>query len=208
MREPAFTLSRRGFLGDKRDEQRIVRLSRGDDGTEIWLDTLTGQQLSGVVERREAVLPHPLIAMAAEVLGEFQWRSHLLGVQQICCLVRASHASYHLCFQAYDDRPVLLCAANLGVNAPEDQRARALDYLNRANWGMRAGSFELDPRDGEVRFRMTIDASGGAIVPEMIRRMVHTALGSFEHYFPGLMSVVFAGVEPADAIVTAEQNGN
>jgi hypothetical protein len=98
--------------------------------------------------------------------------------------------------------------ANLGVNAPEPQRTRALDYLNRANWGLRAGSFELDPRDGEMRFRTTIDASGGAIVPEMIRRMVHTALGSCEHYFPGLMSVVFAGVEPAEAIVTAEQKGN
>jgi hypothetical protein len=208
LRERVSRFLREATLETERDQQRIVRLSRDDDGTEIWLDTLTGQELSGVVERREAVLPHPLIAMTSEVLGEFQWRSHLIGIQQVCCPVRASHASYHLCFQAYDDRPVLLCVANFGVNAPEEQRARALDYLNRANWGLRAGSFEMDPRDGEMRFRMTIDASGGAIVPEMVRSMVHTALGSCEHYFPGLMSVVFAGVEPAEAIVTAEQKGN
>ncbi len=192
----------------KKDEQRIVRLSRDDDGTEIWLDTLTGQQLSGVVERQEAMVPHPLIATVAGVLGEFQWQSHLLGVNQICCSVRAIHASYRLCFKAYDDRPVLLCVAEIGVNAPEPQRARALDYLNRANWRLRTGNFELDPGDGEMRFRLTIDASGGAIVPEMIRRMVHTALGCCEHYFPGLMSVVFAGAEPAEAIVTAEEKSN
>jgi hypothetical protein len=142
--------------------------------------------------------------MAASVLEEFKWDRHLRGVRHACCPVRAEHAKYLLCFQADDDRPVLLCTAEIPVHVAEQERLCAVDYLNRANWGLRSGALELDPRDGEIRFRITTDASGGAIVPEMIRRMVHTALGTSERYFPGLMSVVFAGVEPAEAISSVE----
>ena len=185
-------------------DPRIVRLSRDADGREVWLDTETGQQLTGVVERREALEPHGLIAQATQVLDEFKWRWYLTGAHSVSCRVGARHATYWLSFWAYDDRPMLLCMVDIPVNVPTSQRVRALDYLNRVNWAVRRSTFELNPDHGEVRVRLATDASGGAIVPEMIRQMVHTILGTSERYFPGLMSVVFGGVEPAEAIESVE----
>jgi hypothetical protein len=193
---------------EKGIEQRIVRLSRDDDGTEIWLDTRTGQQLTGVVEREELPAPHPLIANVTVVFDNFKWRWQLIGTQCVCSAVRGEHASYGVCFRAGDDPPALYCTVELPMPVPENQRARAVDYLNRVNWVLHFGNFELDPRDGQMRFRAMIDVTGATMVPELVGRTVASALSLCERYFPGLMGVVFGGVEPADALASASTRGD
>jgi hypothetical protein len=171
-------------LEEKGIEQRIVRLSRDDDGTEIWLDTQTGQQLTGVVEREEVPAPHPLIANVTGVFDNFKWRWQLIGTQCVCSAVRGEHASYGVCFRAGDDPPALYCTVELAVPVPANQRARAVDYLNRVN------------------------VTGATMVPELVGRTVASALSLCERYFPGLMGVVFGGVEPADALASASTHGD
>ena len=45
---------------------------------------------------------------------------------------------------ASEDRPLLLCLCIVGVRVPPDRRGAAVEYLNRANFGLRSGNFELD----------------------------------------------------------------
>jgi hypothetical protein len=79
-------------LGVNKDELRLVRLWRNVDGTEAWLDTEPGRQLTGVVERQEAPAPPGLIGMAAHVLEEVQVGWHLRSMRHACCPVRAPRA--------------------------------------------------------------------------------------------------------------------
>lgn len=191
-------------MATEKEEPRIVRLTREQDGREVWLDTQTGQQLLGVVEREYKKSQSPHIAAAVKVLSECGFYPNEVNAWHVCCRVPALLAVYTVCFQAYEDRPMLTCNCEVPIRVPEADRLRAVDYLNRANWGLCFGGFELDPRDGEVRFRATVDTDAGTVGAERIRRMIHTVVPVCERYFRGLMEVVFAGAEPVEAIRVAE----
>ena len=186
-----------------KEEPRIVRLSREDDGREVWLDTATGQQLLGVVERDdEGCSPH--IAVAARALRELRYFPNVVSEYHVCTRVLARHAAYTVCFQAYKDEPTVVCTCEMPLRVPEADRLRAVDYLNRANWGLRVGAFELDPSDGEVRFRVSADVDDGAISADRIGRMLDAVVPVCDRYCRGLMAVVFGGADPAVAIAEAE----
>ena len=38
------------------------------------------------------------------------------------------------------------------VKAPEEKRATMAEFVTRANYGLRIGNFEMDYRDGEIRY--------------------------------------------------------
>jgi hypothetical protein len=187
-----------------KQEQRIVRLSRDEDGTEVWLDTQTSQELVGAVQREDAIVPHPFIGMALDYFAEQEWHYHLTRPTYVWWRLYGKHATYILAFYT-DEVPILGCRVTIPIRVPDEDRARALDFLNRANYGRRNGAFELDPDEGEVRFRLSFDAAFAPLAPEMIGRLVGGAMWACEKYFPGLMKVIYAGQDPGEAIEEIER---
>jgi hypothetical protein len=181
-----------------------MRLSRDEHGVEVWLDLHTGQELTGEIDRESAPALHPLIAKAAVALTERGLGYLVRTDRHVCCPLSGKEASYLLCCTAYEDWQGLMCTSELPVRVPEDARGRAVEYLNRVNYLLRCGNFELGHGDGEVRFRMSIDVSGGALTPELVGNLIEIAIPSCNRYFRGLMDVVFAGKAPSEAIAEAE----
>ena len=70
---------------------------------------------------------------------------------------------------------------------------------------MIVGNFEMDFSDGEVRFKTVIAVEDGLLTTEMIKRNVYVNLMMMDQYFPGLMSVMYAGVDPAEAVAKIEE---
>jgi hypothetical protein len=90
------------------------------------------------------------------------------------------------------------------VNVPEDRRARAAEFLTRANWGLRIGNFEMDYSDGQVRYKSSVDFEGFPLEGPMIRNAIYPAVQTMDRYLPGLMTMIYGDAEPADAILKAE----
>ncbi|MGK0360873.1 MAG: hypothetical protein ACI9U2_003187 [Bradymonadia bacterium] len=87
---------------------------------------------------------------------------------------------------------------------PESKRPAVAEFLNRANYGLVIGNFEMDYNDGEVRFKTYFDAQGFAITRKAVEVHVFANLATFDRYNAGLMSVMFGDVAPADAIALIE----
>jgi hypothetical protein len=87
----------------------------------------------------------------------------------------------------------------------EAQRGMIAEYLTRANYTQALGAFDMDFTDGEVRYRVAADVEGGQLGATMVRTMVRSALLAFDHYYPGLMRVIYCGMSPADAIASVEE---
>jgi hypothetical protein len=82
------------------------------------------------------------------------------------------------------------------VKCPPGRRGPVLEFLNRVNWCLALGSYEMDAEAGEVRFRVGMDAEPG---PEALQGFLRKAFAAgfgvfFEHYVP-LLQVMF-GAEP------------
>lgn len=89
---------------------------------------------------------------------------------------------------------------------PEGTRGEVAEFITRANFGLRLGAFEMNFDDGEVRFRAAVDMEGTPItqMTELIHQVVAAGVHTADHYFPGLMSVIYGGASPRDAVQLVE----
>src|SRR5512138_3185319 len=90
------------------------------------------------------------------------------------------------------------------VKVPDEVRMAVAEYLTRANYGMRIGNFELDYSDGEVRYKTSLDFEGETLSHSLIRHSIYPAVLTMDAYVPGLMSVVYGGRTPFEAIEEIE----
>ena len=90
------------------------------------------------------------------------------------------------------------------VMVKEKFRALTAEFIARANYGLIVGNFEMDMKDGEVRFHISHVMPDGKLEDETIRRLFSTAMGTSDRYFAALMRVLFAGETPEDAVDLAE----
>lgn len=99
----------------------------------------------------------------------------------------------------------LAVTIQIPTRVPEGARPMILEAIDRMNWGLPHGRFEMDMSDGELRFynaRMLDDSE----IPELttIRNLFASALATADRYLPAINSVVFANDTPEDAVRRVE----
>jgi len=87
-----------------------------------------------------------------------------------------------------DDELVAYAVCTLAVPAP--RRAAVMEFITRANFGLKVGCFELDLDDGELRFRASVDFEGATVQPAQVRGALFTGVATLRAYLPGLADVV------------------
>ena len=78
------------------------------------------------------------------------------------------------------------------------------ESLTRANSGMIIGNFELNFTDGEISYKTSIDVEGDRLSFALIKRLVYANVTMMDEYWPGMMSVIYGGVEAREAIASIE----
>lgn len=86
-----------------------------------------------------------------------------------------------------------------------EMMSRMAEFICRANYGLKNGCFELDYRDGEVRFKSYIDCRGTIPSQEVIKNSIYCAAAMFRRYGDGIVSVVFSDCKPEEAIAICEK---
>ncbi len=90
------------------------------------------------------------------------------------------------------------------VRTPENKMSEVAEFITRANYGMIIGNFELDYGDGEIRYKTSVDVEDTDFNEPLVRHMVYANVLTMDKYFPGLMRVLYAGINPVSAIEEVE----
>jgi hypothetical protein len=91
------------------------------------------------------------------------------------------------------------------VRVPEgNKRLQVAEFLTRANYGLMIGNFEMDFRDGEVRYKGALEYADGDLTTMMIENLIGKCAYTMAHYFNGLMKIIYADMDPATAIREVE----
>ncbi len=85
-----------------------------------------------------------------------------------------------------------------------DQLATVGEYLHRANYGLIHGNFELDPRDGEIRYKCYVPCGTRAPETDVVKDSVYIPAVMIEKYGDPLAAVIFGMQTPEEAIQAAE----
>lgn len=90
------------------------------------------------------------------------------------------------------------------VRAPTVMLPAVAEFITRANYGMIIGNFELDYADGEIRYKTSVDLEGIRAIKTLVHHIIYANVLTMDKYFPGLMRVLYGGIQPAAAIEEVE----
>ncbi|MCM1270218.1 MAG: YbjN domain-containing protein [Ruminococcus flavefaciens] len=93
----------------------------------------------------------------------------------------------------------------IGVDTGNRKAMSAMiEFINRANYGMRNGNFEFDIRDGEIRYKCYVDCSGTVPTNKIIRNSICFPASTIDKYAPGIADIIFYEKTASDAIRKCE----
>lgn len=92
------------------------------------------------------------------------------------------------------DRPsqLFLLLANLAREAEGARHPDPARAINRANWDLMLGNFEMDEDSGAVRFRCGVHFGDDELPESAIRRTIATAMGLIEAHAAAIAEDAFA----------------
>jgi hypothetical protein len=93
------------------------------------------------------------------------------------------------------------------VRTPPERVGEVAEFITRSNYGMIIGNFELDYSDGEIRYKTSVDVEEVDGIEPLVRHLIYANVLTMDKYFPGLMRVLYAGIDPADAVEEVEGGG-
>ncbi|MGB1286123.1 MAG: YbjN domain-containing protein [Aggregatilineales bacterium] len=136
---------------------------------------------------------------------EDEWEFHRMEESPVLSMGFSGKNGKWNCYaQAREAQRQFVFYSVMPINAPEDKRNDVAEFVTRSNYGMIIGNFELDYRDGEVRYKTSIDVEGTILEPALIRQLVYANVIITDRYLPGLMSVIYGGKDPMTAVEQIE----
>ena len=116
---------------------------------------------------------------------------------------KMKHVNYFL--PVRDDSYTVYAISPINGDSDDPRVMNGLaEFVCRANYGLRNGNFELDMRDGEVRYKVFVNCEGLLPSRDIVRESIIIPAMMFERYSPGVLDVIFKGVSAAEAISQCE----
>ncbi len=118
-------------------------------------------------------------------------------------LFRGSTEVWVCVARAREEQNQFIFYSILQKKVPPERRQAMAEFLTRANYGLILGNFEMDFRDGELRYKTSTDVEDGELSQAMIRNLVLTNILMMDRYLPGIKAVL-QGAAPEAAIAQCE----
>ena len=145
-----------------------------------------------------------ILDVAISFFREDEWSfTQLEGQQALRIGFQGENGQWSCYAQAREEQAQFLFYSVCPVKAPEDRREAVAEFLTRANYGLFIGNFELDFSDGEIRYKTSIDVVGDRLSAGLVKPLVYANV-LMDRYLPGIMSVIYGNVPPAEAVAKAE----
>ncbi|MHB1404146.1 MAG: YbjN domain-containing protein [Desulfitobacteriaceae bacterium] len=148
-----------------------------------------------------------LFEMLGIVLNEDGWNCETDAKNQIVRLeIRGVNAAFYAFIIVDDEQESLLCNTHIKLRVPAAKHLEVCEFMNRVNYELANGNFEMDMEDGEIRFRTYLDLSGAEPSKEQILNLIWNGVQSFDNYYPGLLKIIHNGFTAEEAIRFCENS--
>ncbi len=128
-----------------------------------------------------------------------------IEMKLVAVSVNGAAALYELGLQVTPNDQVLQVTLEIPVAAAhEEMRPLVAEVVAHANYRLLIGHFDLDMDNGRLRYRVGHVIGSAALSNETIMALIGMALEMADRYFPALMTVMFAGHTPSDAVYLSE----
>ena len=106
-----------------------------------------------------------------------------------------------------DDEYVVYAISPIGADEDDEKMMVIMaEFICRANYGLKNGNFELDMRDGEIRYKSFVDCEGLTPTTEMVRNSIHCPAAMFDRYGDGIVDIIFGNSTAKEAVAKCEKS--
>ncbi|MDA8229040.1 MAG: YbjN domain-containing protein [Desulfitobacterium hafniense] len=150
-----------------------------------------------------------LFNLLYEFLVDDGWEFEFDDRNEIFRLEVSGLNSEFICFIIADEeQESLICNTYIHEQIPFHKRSEICEFMNRLNYELANGNFEMDMEDGEVRFRTYLDLEGSQPSKEQVLNLIWTGSQIFDTYFPGFMKIINEDYTSLDAVKHCTPSGD
>ncbi len=179
--------------------------------TESW-QALNVTQQQGEVKlgyetdlNRGVVTEAPLYEAMVSYFKADEWPFERVGDNTLVRIVYKGENGQWLCYANTDEvKKQFIFYSIVPEKAEMEHLAAVSEFINRANYGLVIGNFELDFSDGEMRFKTSLDVEGDFLRPVLLHNLIHANIAQMDHYLPGILKVALEGADPAQTVAEIE----
>ncbi len=136
-------------------------------------------------------------------LQDDDWPIHRIGRELAYSVTfEGENGEWSCIAQVVEEENLFLFYSACPLEAPPDRRAAVVELLSRINFNLKAGDFEMDFADGNIRFRTYLDVTGHTPGPLLINQVVYANVLTMDKYLPAIRAVIQEGVSPAEAVAS------
>ena len=111
----------------------------------------------------------------------------------------------HCIIEVHDNGYIVMAKFPVRPSAGDSAEIAALaEFICRANYGLKNGNFELDFRDGEVRYKCFVDCSEQIPSQGIVRNSIAIPASMMARYSPGIINVLYKGMDAENAVKKCE----
>ena len=134
------------------------------------------------------------------------WPTTPVGSQPILRIgdYAGEHGRFTCFAQVVEEQQQFVFYSLCPIVVPEGKRTAMGEFVNRANYGLILGNFEMDYQDGEVRYKTSATTDGAPLNATLLGQLVQVNVLTLDKYLPGIMNVIYGQTTPADAVVQIE----
>lgn len=147
-----------------------------------------------------------IIEFVSTVLDEERVRFDTIEETQVIRMAyQGQHAHYRVLIRATDEPLMLTAVVQLPLTVPESRRPELAEAVNRANFAMVFGRFELGMHSGNLYFHAAAPLCDAGLSAEQLHTVLGLALCLSDRYCRAFARLLFADdLSPTEAIAEVE----
>ncbi len=79
------------------------------------------------------------------------------------------------------------------------------EFLHRANYGLQNGNFEMDYRDGEIRYKTYVNFENIVISEEIVENSIFVGIAMLGRYGKGMLKIMLGESTPKECVEECEK---
>jgi len=136
-----------------------------------------------------------------EILRQDDWKFDFDIKNEIIKLeISGVNTNFHVFLLVDEKQESLLCNTYLKQKVPHSKRLEVCDFMNRVNYELANGNFEMDMDNGEIRYRTFLDLADAKPSKGQIQNIIWNGIQEFDSYYSGLINLVYWDYNVEEAV--------
>lgn len=151
-----------------------------------------------------------IVSVVKQFLADDDWHysfNENTGIFRFGLRIRSKIQNISYVIDVHDDEFVTYGMCPIGADREDSEMmAQMAEFICRANYGLKNGCFEMDWRDGEIRYKSFVDCENLFPSTDVVKNSVHCTAAMIKRYAPGIVDIIFGGAKAKDAIAKCEKD--